>query len=524
MNRLALGIYDDLDNQTQPVLYVDPTVSNMIVFGGHSSGKTTLLKTLLVRMHENIDSERETDIYVLDFGGNLGRYKDLNLISACFDNSNEENIRRVFRTIEDKLEKNAKILNSRQFLEVFNSDEQEKPAHIMLMIDNLNSFLTDERYQSYSDDLTKLCREGMSKGLTMVLTASDFAGGVSRLLGSFDRKFALDGSADKYVDIFSMRVSEPMKCPGRGVTMVDGKPRELQIFLPFRDENRDLPMFTEYVSSVPTKTEKLTAFDGDLTEENFFDYMSKSFEDETDPANPVVGLDYYDHKPIYVNMHEIHSVAIYGKKKFGKTNLLTLLVRSIRRSSPDYRFVFFDDGRHQLEQIYRETGRAGTYITSIEELYDFLDSNGYAAKMERGVVNKNFVEKKNPGTVFVLQSKMLFQANGSQLLKNVFPKMIASAEEKGYWFIYSDVRKVGNNDRDTESSLNNSIAAAFLLDNIAEFVSDRGSRSVFGEMDPKELKNEYARCNLGDGYYYDIESDELKKIKIIKAEGGNTNV
>ena len=94
--------------------------------------------------------------------------------------------------------------------------------------------------------------------------------------------------------------------------------------------------------------------------------------------------------------------------------------------------------------------------------------------------------------------------------------MIASAEEKGLWFIFSDVRKVSNNDRDTESSLNNSIAAAFLLDNIAEFVSDRGSRSVFGEMDPKELKNEYARCEVGDGYYYDIESDELKKIKIIK--------
>ena len=95
--------------------------------------------------------------------------------------------------------------------------------------------------------------------------------------------------------------------------------------------------------------------------------------------------------------------------------------------------------------------------------------------MVRGVVNKEFTEKNNYGTVFVLQSKMLFQAAGAQLLKNVFPKMIASAEETSFWFIFSDVRKVSNNDRDTESSLNNSIAAAFLLDNIAEFVSDRGS-------------------------------------------------
>ena len=38
-----------------------------------------------------------------------------------------------------------------------------------------------------------------------------------------------------------------------------------------------------------------------------------------------------------------------------------------------------------------------------------------------------------------------------------------------------------------------------------------------GEMDVKELKTEYARCELGDGYFYDIESDELKKVKFLKA-------
>ncbi len=516
MNDLAMGIYDDLDNQTQPVLYVDAAANNMIVFGGHMSGKTTFIKTLLVRLHENIDTDQERDIYILDFGGNLGQYRDLSLVSACFDNSNEENVRRVFKAVEDKLEKNTKTLASRQFVDVFYSSEEKRPAHIMLIIDNVNSFLADERYANYHDLLMKLCREGLSKGLTFVFTANDVGGGIGRFLGSFDRKFALEGSADKYMDIFGMRVDAPMQNPGRGVSVIDGKPRELQLFLPFRDELRDLPMFREYLSAIKTKTEKLTAFDGNLTEENFIHFMSQSFEGEVDPGDPVVGLDYYDHKPISVNMREIHSLAIYGKKKFGKTNLLTLLVRSISKSHPDYRFVFFDDGRKQLNDIYEETAKKSSYVSSIEQLYEFLDANGYAAKMERGVLNKDFKEKKNPGTVFVMQSKMLFQANGAQLLKNVFPKMIAAAEEKNYWFIFSDVRKVSNNDRDTESSLNNSIAAAFLLDNISEFVSDRGSRSVFGEMDPKELKNEYARCELGDGYYYDIESDELRKIKIIK--------
>ena len=517
MSGLVIGMYDNLDDQTQPVMQVDPASDNIILFGGHASGKTTFIKTLLVRLHENIDTDKEQDIYILDFGGNLGLYKDLCNVAACFDNSNEENVRRVFKTVESKLEKNTKLLASRQFLEVWNSDEKQKPAHIMLIIDNLNSFYADERYEPYQDLVTKFCRDGLSKGLSLVITASEPAGGVSRLLGNFNVRFALDGCADKYVDIFGMRVNEPMKNPGRGVTLIGGKPREIQIFLPFMDEKRDLPMFTESLSAVPTKTEKLTAFDGDLTEDNFFTYLSGSFEEETGADRPVVGLDYYDHLPVTVNMHEAHAIAIYGKKKFGKTNLLTLLIRFIRKNHPEYRIVYFDDGRRQLAELYEQSPQNCVYLTSVEEMSEFLDSNGYAAKMERGVINKDFREKKNPGTVFVLQNKLLFQNSGGQLLKNVFPKMTAVAEEKQYWFIYSDVRKISNNDRDTESSLNNSIAAAFLLDNIAEFVSDRGSRSVFGEMDPKELKNEYARCELGDGFYYDIESDELKKLKFIKA-------
>ena len=516
MNRVPIGIYDDLDNQIQPLLYVEPAANNMIVFGGHMSGKTTFIKTLLIRMHENIDMEREQDVYILDFGGNLGSYRDLSLVAACFDNSNGENIRRVFRSIEEKLEKNKKILASRRFLDVYYSGEAERPAHIMLIIDNVNAFLADERYASYQDMLSTLCREGLSKGLTLVFTAADTSGGVGRLLNSFDRRFALEGSSDKYIDIFGMRVSEPMNNPGRGVSMIDGKPRELQVFLPFRNEERDLPMLVDYLSQLPVKTEKLSAFDGDLTYENFSRFVSKNAEKPAS-GDPVVGLDYYDHRPIAVNMREIHSVAIYGKKKFGKTNLLRLLVRSIRQAHPSFRFVFFDDGRRQLSDIYEDAPERCSYLTSVEEVGEFLDSNGFAAKTERGVINRNFTEKRHPGTVFVLQSKMLYQANGAQLLKNVFPKMIAAAEEKNYWFIFSDVRKIGNNDRDTESSLNNSISAAFLLDNIAEFVTDRGSRSVFGEMDPKELKNEYARCELGDGYYFDIESDELKKVKFIKA-------
>ena len=58
---------------------------------------------------------------------------------------------------------------------------------------------------------------------------------------------------------------------------------------------------------------------------------------------------------------------------------------------------------------------------------------------------------------------------------------------------------------------NSSLKSIFVLDNIAEFASERGSKTVFGDMDIKSLKEDYAKCELGDGYYYDVEADNLKR-------------
>ncbi len=515
MKALEMGIYDDLDTQTQPLLNVDILTSNVFVVGGHMSGKTTLLKTLLVRMHQNLEFGDTEEIYVIDFGGNLGEYDNLPLVAACFDNSNEENIRRIFKTVESKLESNIKKLKSTQFYEAYHDAKQQKPLHMTLVIDNISAFLSDERYVSYQEVLLKFCRDGLSKGLSVVFTANDTSNGLSKFLANFGRKFAFDAPIEVYIDVFGMKINEPMKNSGRGVSLIDGKPREFQAFLPFENEKTELQLFIDSLRDIPYQANKLQGFGEELTIENFSEYASNhiSVSDvEKNSDTIVIGLDYYEHLPILVNLEEMRSIAIYGKKKFGKSNLLKILICSIQQKHPDYLIVLMDDGRKQLADFHNEESQHTVYFDKIEQLTDFLDDNGYYPKPG----HKAFIEKETPVTVIVLQNKMLFQSSGKNLL-STFSKMTAVAEEKGYFFIYSDVRKIGNSDREAEAYLNNSFSVAFLLDNIAEFISDKGSRSVFGEMDAKELKTEYARCELGDGYFYDIESDELKKIRFLKA-------
>ncbi len=784
-NALAMGIYDDLDQQTQPLLTINLLKDNVIIFGNHMSGKTTFLKTLLVRLHET--AVRPCEIYVADFGGNLGDYADMNMMAACFNSANEENIRRIFKTLESKIEKNSKILKSSQFTEVYFSDAEIKPMHLILIIDNVNSFLTDERYESYQETLLKLCRDGLSKGLTVIFSATDTANGLSRYLTNFGQKIAFDLSPDKYMEVFGFRIMKPMKKPGRGVANVAGKVREFQCFLPFGNEKKDLPEFLHTHQDESLKAEKLCGFDQELTQENLVDYIGCPLPEESHDII-TVGLDYYHHFPVSIHLKEIHSIAIYGKKKFGKTNLLKLLVSEIHKKHPNYRFILFDDGRKQLDEIEitednDEKSESSDFhqeeinpiptpasdpdpvppspevdalppplgsnpippppesdpippllgsnpipslsgsdpfpplpgsnpipspsgsdpfpplpgsnpipslsgsdpfpplpgsnpipspsgsdpfpplpgsnpipslsgsdpfpplpgsnpipspsgsdpfpplpgsnpipspsgsdpfpplpgsspisplsesnpipplpgsnpipslsgsdpfpplpgsnpipplpgsnpipplsgsnpipplsgsnpipppspsnpeaeqnqqekkpsllikVKNLDELGKNMEKLGYLRKSQNGLDTYS-VNKDLPSvpTIFILQNKMLFQSAGKSWIK-IFSDLAAVAEEKNIWIIYSDVKKIGNNDRDTESQLNNSIAVAFLLDNIAEFITDRGSRSVFGEMDIKELKSEYAKCEVGDGYYYDIEGDDLKKMKFIK--------
>ncbi|SHN02718.1 hypothetical protein SAMN02746066_04472 [Anaerosporobacter mobilis DSM 15930] len=126
--------------------------------------------------------------------------------------------------------------------------------------------------------------------------------------------------------------------------------------------------------------------------------------------------------------------------------------------------------------------------------------------------------EQQPFTVFVIQSKLVYlNANENKFFMNShLPQLAAIAEERGYLFVFTDLQKI--NDSEQNFFFNNAISFAFLLDNIAEFTGDRGQKTIFGSMDVKSLEEDYARCEKGDGYYYDVEADRLMKLRFIKTE------
>ena len=569
----TLGKFDIPIIQMQPAFTVDLLDANLMVFGSAMSGKTTFIKTLVNILHKQYDATWE-QIFILDFGGALSEYRSMPLVSAYFDNSNEEYVKRVFKMLDNILKDNIKVLNGRNYREA----AENQPLHTTFVIDNVNAFIDESRYTAYQEKLAKLCRDGLSKGITVVATAGDTKG-LSPFMGSFKQKVAFEMPTDKYADIFGGKVDAIGNNPGHGFANVTVRPEgvtgtfrmnlpyEVQCFkaqvldeieedgsssVPFQAALRRKFDFDIGTGEYGKHVKKHLSFPKELTKTDYLQLKQSAGMEERFDGPVSVGLDYVDFCPVTVDLDKSHIVAVYGKKEFGKTNLLNLLIEGLFGQKKDLRLVLFDDGRNQLKDLYEKYKvmgdcilfnkfekkdlqlRDGTTVSRklspLQQFYIYINENymeldkkflagiyGLSENLKKEYENiPDCGAEETPFTVFVMQSKMIYlnTAEGKRFINSILPQLAAAAEEQRMLFIFSDVQKIS--DGEQNSFFNNNLSTVFLLDNIAEFAGERGQKSVFGNMDVKMLKEDYARCELGDGYYYDIEGDKLVKLKFIK--------
>lgn len=517
--------------QKQPPFRVDLLESNIILFGSAMSGKTNFLKLIITSLHKTRNVNNE-NIFILDFGGALSEdYENLPLVAACFDNSNEEYVKRVFRLMENQLRSNISKLKGKNF----QSDECESIPHTTLIIDNINLFLDEPRYTAYRESLFKICRDGLSKGITVVATASSIKG-FGSMLNSFKQKIALEMPAESYSEIFGSKTISVGTEPGRGIANITLLPdadwtfpsqRAYEVLL-YEAEKIDDDFMEKVKAKFKTTVKKYIRFPDTLSENEYKEITGNN------PDNTNIGLDYTECKPVSIDLKKTRAVAMYDRKTKLNIDTLDRLLEPYYNKD-DVRICILDDGRKELLKISEKTSNC-EYIQSkdnnkhspLQQLIGYIHcnitdlsaltippyNNSVLSICRRDLASDNPIYE-NKTTIFVLHSKQLYTAsNASEIfLSYIFPELKSLAEEYNLIFIFSDVKSI--NSKDSREALNSNIDVALLFDNISEFVNDRGNNSVFGYMDVKALKEEYARCEDGDGYYYNIDEDDLKKVRFI---------
>lgn len=605
---LVLGIYDNPEHQTQSDYSVDLSKHNVAIFGSSRSGKTTIVKTLLIRLHQKERFSEKEEVYILDFSNDLSDYRKLPYVMAYFDAMHEENVRRIFRKIEDRLSENIKAMPGISYDQCV---PDIRPAHVTFILDGLNALMAENRYSAYHDSLQRITRDGLSKGITVVFTAYEPSGGITRFLSSFKRIIALDLQKDKYLDLFGRRVEKPIPVEGRGMVNLEMGVYEFQAYFPYDADDRSLndeiavaaledQMRVHYSESgkkddfqkflFRCEQKKMITFAGDLTKVNWETYTRVRWPGYHPGGNLretarcedtefVAGLDYYTLEPVRINLMKTRSIAIYGKKNFGKTNLLGLILETALKI-PDVRFVIWEDGRKKVEDAddicritasLRAEGKTRIYFKyNKEEFETFLNkeypewedkkenlaaimpdlsmpnfrfgnetmnilstnttdtlgiSETVGMESSKGQISdstlgdETLTQCEKPFTVFVIQSRLYYQVLSSvpscyQLMVRMAPFISNEDMKNRKLFIFSDVQRI--TDSEMMVCFNNYVDHAFLLDDILRFVNDRGKGSVFGTQDPDELKESFGKCELGDGFYLNLERDELVKVKFLK--------
>ena len=524
---IAIGQYDDPYEQKQPILCVNPYLDNIAVFGGPMSGKTTLIKTFLLGMYKRSSQKPLNFVYVIDFGNNIGDYSKLPNVCACFDGANEENIKRVFRVIDTLVDKNVRMLDGQSYNECLKSNPDDAPVHITLIIENLNVFWEDDKYSIYHDILVRFCRDGLSKGLSVVVTLNDPTG-LSRLLSNFRQKIAFEMPGDKYFEIFGTKVNKPISIPGRGIINRKEHIYEFQCFLPFENtaEERKTLSAMDKIKKIYSKEYSLKAFPRSLNSSNYIEYMNG--EDTETSGGVIVGLDYYSHDPLFLDPYDHSVISIYGNKTFNRIKFLERVVVEMTKAYPDSKVVFLDDGRKELFEIYNnvqyENSDKNLYCKSLDEVKDYINSKGFNPVDQRTDVpgSKYDIPKQDDRkpamTIFVVQYMRLYSGAdplSKNFIERMIPACITGTDQEKCCFIFSDVKKFS----DTfvpNTVFNGYVSSAILLDDIVEHITNKSHSSVFSDMNSIELKKLYARCSDGDAYYYITEKDDLRKMKLIE--------
>lgn len=484
----------------------------------------------------------------MDLGGGLKQYGEIGGVCACFDNANEESIKRLIKTVEGLGARNKRMLKGKNYTEAIkqSSCTSSLPPHILLVIDNVNVLLDNERFGFVTEKIELFCRDGLSYGLTVVFTANDLRG-TSKMRSFIKTLVAFELTSDFYDDLFSRRISKPIPIQGRGLIGNNSNVYEFQSYLPFAcvpindhlAEEREVQSIIETTKSHKSTVERLFSFPDDaITAQNWREYTSSSTNivsrfplcvtyDTHEPiAIKVTNDGYYS---VTANETDCRVTAIYGKLHFGKTNLLKLMVDSISEYFVNHNlrlhYKIVDDVTQQLrfmtpneksDKTYEKNGIMYEQLSK-EEFLTILKS----FKSSSMPVARQETDTENEFTVYILQAKWLWHLNsdteGEKLLR-----MINNAADDNSMFIFSDAKPPVTDTNSYQHMLNSSITMCFLLDDLWNFVSVRGKHTVLmdyvNEIGMEEMKRMYAPCELGDGFVFDTIQSKLEKVRFLHSE------
>ena len=375
--RPLIGIYDNPEEQSQEALYFNiAQQGNVAIYGSPGTGKTTMLQTMVFDLCQNHSAD-DINIYILDFGGRtLKLLEDLPQVSAVVVSEEEVKVNTLLNVLKREInlrkEKFSKYgVNS---LTAYREASGEKLPHMLVAIDNYAAF--NEYYEDAADTINFISREGISLGVTLVLTANQSSNINYRLSANMGIKVVLRcNDKGEYSNVIDGCRMEPDSVEGRGLIKIDKQIFEFQTALAVegKDEISRAENVRHLVSDIiqgsTVFAKKLPIMPKVL---KLTDVMEKFDNNRYEIA---VGADFQYVENQYISLSESKVVNLLGPSRCGKTNMLKNICKVLDKN--DYenpsKLYLIDSDKGNLEDL-RDLDITREYINDIYELDLIVDT------------------------------------------------------------------------------------------------------------------------------------------------------
>jgi S-DNA-T family DNA segregation ATPase FtsK/SpoIIIE len=378
---LPIGVIDDPANQTQQVASINLTEGSALVIGASQFGKTALLQLLIRGIAERYSPD-ECILYILDFSSMaLSVFADLHHVGGVVtinDTQKLENFMKLIRReMSERKEQFSRlgITSYSSYCEAGHTDR----AQIVIMIDGMIAL--KELNSELLDELMGFARDGLSVGISVVMTNPQGSGISYRFLNNFQHRIAFFcNSRDEYGSIFERTKLYPRAIPGRSIITIDKTIYELQTFLAFEGEREierveHMRAFIEDINqrypdqravAIPTVPRTLDPA-----------WVAAHPERRPLPYAAPIGLNYETVEYETVNLLVSTVIAIAGRPESGKTNFLRVIFEYLQANLIEYPTAAYiiDDYERQLEDFgqYGFVEQYSTHVKTFDTVVDHFD-------------------------------------------------------------------------------------------------------------------------------------------------------
>lgn len=413
---VPIGVFDNPDYQMQGCAELNLTQENVMILGSAQYGKTNLLQTIIRGLVENY-TPQEVIFYIIDFASMvLKNFENLNHCGGVVCSSEDEKLKNLFKLLQEEIEKRKQKLLS---VGVSSYSAYKEAGYIdmpqiVLFVDNLTAL--KELYLQDNDLLLQFCREGLSVGISVVVANAQMTGIGYRYLSNFSSRIALYcNDANEYSNLFEYCRMKPENQQGRCLIEIEKIIYECQTYLAFQGEKE-----IERVNQIKLLTDTVAKKYGEMRAKLIpeipklltYSYMIERFGKCIEKYQVVLGLNYKNVEPVYLNMLQVQTIALTGNLQQERENFVKNILYQLseKANQEPVHAVIIDDIEKKYEKV-AELPAVLEYTISTERIKTLLAEwkEKLQYRCEKLLQGKEHEIQEEPLLVLIVQNPDVIQ-------------------------------------------------------------------------------------------------------------------